>query len=323
MGGLNMGRNWVSLSFALVASLGLGGCAIEAGSETEAVEFENVGEQSEELVGNAYVVASSTMTVSAYRDVTVTCPTGKYVYGAGYATYYDDGTNTDATLRHSAPSADGRSWRVKVRKPQGLTAWRLSVTATCAPKVTGYEIKATEVAIQPGQTVTQTTACGATNTKDPPIRAVGGGYGLYDAAGAIAESTTRAQRGSTASWIATMNNPTTGVATGKTYAICVPKTSVQEHTAVATSKPWPNPNTIPVSIMAFCPVGGLALSGGFQLLDQAGSEIFPTVHESRYVPNGMGQSYGWKTTVSKPSAPSKQVPTTLKQTILCVKDLPN
>jgi hypothetical protein len=321
-----MSGEWVSLTLALVASLGLGGCAVDAGSETEPIDVENVGEHAEALVGNVYTPGESASDVRADKDVVVTCPTGKYVYGMGYRTVYTSGaaagTATDATLRHSAPSADGRSWRVKVRKAQGLTDWKLWVSVTCAPKVAGYEIKVTEAPLETGHSVVNSTACGPIS-RVPTIRAVGGGYGLYDAAGLVAESSVRSMQAGLASWTATMHNPTGATATAKTFAICVPNTSVQEHTAVVTPQAWGSSSTGPVSITAFCPAGGLALSAGFQLLDQNGNDIFPTVHESRFLPNSLGSSYGWRTVASRLGAPSKQVPTTLKQSLLCVKDLPN
>jgi len=314
------GQGWVCASLAMFAALALPGCMVESSDD---MGVEEVGVLSEPLLGNQYVTVESEYGHASSRQLTASCPAEKVVYGAGYTALLDTGQLAAGTLKHFAPSADGTSWTANVRMPIGYKGvWKLQLTATCAPRLSGYQIKVSEVPHAPNQSLTVKAECAAPQ-REPTVRATGGGFGLFDSNGVPLEATLNAMPATGLSWSAKAHNSSGVTGTLKSYVICVAASAVEEYSVTATNKVWPSGGTEdPVTVSGYCPSGSWALSGGFQLLDQLSNTMSATWRQSRAFSRG-GAS-GWLTTAYKPpsSVASKQIPTTLKQYILCVKNSP-
>lgn len=101
------------------------------------------------LTGFQIVSADTPLSGGNEKELTVSCPAGKIVWGAGWGAISDSGSVLDGTVTHSMPALDGASWTV--RASATATNWKLRVSITCsdASGVSGYEVVSGDETSQP------------------------------------------------------------------------------------------------------------------------------------------------------------------------------
>jgi hypothetical protein len=208
--------------------------------------------------GHAVALGASPLDTTSLKTVTVACPAGYKVTGAGWGAFDGTGTALQGSGRYSHPLIDGSGWVVEVHNETTATPWLLRVEASCIQPslVPGYTVTFADVSVS-GRGVKSVDATCPANTV-----ALGGGHAIVDKSGAYLDDsgTTTASFWGGPFWTTTIDyEGAAALWTARGYAVCAIRPNTFAGVGIMSAI---DPGT-PKSLSLLCAAGSTPLSVGF------------------------------------------------------------
>lgn len=263
-----MAKCWKKVAvWAACAMAQLGCSGVTEGDQSRANEAQvkEVASPLLALPGYTVVSAETPLSTLSTKQLSVACPLGTKVLGAGFGVLDSTSAILDGVATYSEPSWDGASWLTNARKLSAFTdQWKLRVSILCASSTLGgYEVRVNE-------TLTDTAAFKQLSSGCPRGKvATGAGFGVLDETSAIldGEALYSLPRFDGRGWLTNARKNSTFSPNWKlrTRMICVGSSALAGYQVVTQDTVV---DTFPVKQLSVaCPRGKRVLGAGFGVLD--------------------------------------------------------
>jgi hypothetical protein len=247
----------------------VGACSGSTGSEADPsadAQITEIASPLQSLPGYSVVSAETPLSTLAMKQLSVACPAGTKVLGAGFGVLDSTSAILDGVATYSAPSWNGASWLTNARKLSGFTnEWKLRVSIVCAnDTLAGYEVRVAETPTDPNAVKQLISHCPRGKV------ATSAGFGVLDDTSAIldGEALYSLPHYDGKGWLTNARKNSVFSPSWKlrTRMICVAASALPGYQVVMQDTVV---DTFPVKqLNVACPRGRRTLGAGFGVLDE-------------------------------------------------------